>query len=238
MDVIKNNDKNKPEFVDQLLDSALTEYGRVTPRIGLEARVLRRIESHAAEVAQQRAARFAWMFRAATATAAVAVVAVSVWEFRPRAEHSLTAAKVSEQSVVAKDATPAPVLQPNPHPPNDIRARTSGDRPIAPVRPLIAVQHAQAPAATRVPLIAKAMPATPHLAMFPAPAAASTNELLLARVVEHADLNALRSLASAQAADEATIAAGEIPATLQPPMLDTNAAPAPVSVITQNPSRN
>jgi len=69
MDPIKRDDD-----VEQWLDSALSQYGKVEPRIGLESRVLASLQAESNRITSRRR----WWWAIGAVAAAVAIVAV-VW---------------------------------------------------------------------------------------------------------------------------------------------------------------
>lgn len=72
-------DQNDERRLDELLDSALSEYSAIEPRPGLETRIL----SHVREAAEQpRWWSARWLVAGGVATA-IAVLMLSVWFFRP-----------------------------------------------------------------------------------------------------------------------------------------------------------
>ncbi|HZS27394.1 MAG TPA: hypothetical protein VFB76_09180 [Candidatus Angelobacter sp.] len=74
-------DQNDERKLEELLDSALSEYSAVEPRPGLEGRILARIQD-AAEQPQAQWWSTRWLLAGGVA-AAVAAIVLSVWLFWP-----------------------------------------------------------------------------------------------------------------------------------------------------------
>ncbi len=118
------SDQNNEKKLDDLLNSALSEYSAVEPRPGLEARILARIQDSAQ---QPRWWSVRWLVAGATA-AAIAVIVLSVLFFRPARR---------PQRVEIQPNHPQ-AIQPQPQPSSeDTTAKT------APVRKEKRLSHAQ-----------------------------------------------------------------------------------------------
>ena len=104
------DDKQRDQFVDELLDASLRHYQSEEPRAGLEGRILANVQS--AE-GRARRARWAWV---AVSTAMIAVM-VSVLLLRsPRDRDEQVTASTCQpevmRSVAPKIVTPAPPVVP------------------------------------------------------------------------------------------------------------------------------
>jgi hypothetical protein len=115
------SNKNNNRFVDELLEASLSRYSSVTPRPGLEARVL----AHTRAVRGRRA-WFAWAGLLA-AGAAVAVIAIGVLKFSRKQEiqavpnaSAETTATIAHNSGIGVGAVPKlrtnPAARPSPLP--------------------------------------------------------------------------------------------------------------------------
>ena len=213
-------------LVDSLLDESLRQYGRVQPRAGLEARLLRRLE----EQRQTDAAR--WKFfrltpaawGSAAVAAAVLIVAVVLTQ-QPRVHQSPRAARqavpqAAQEKAEQKDQRQVAMVTPKASaPPAFSGFRTperQGDspkgmnraRPLGFHLPAAALSAASAPprnavgAPTNPPLPPDVVTASaePQAAQFPTPAPLSPQEVLLARLAQHSDPRTLQALAAAAAA--------------------------------------
>lgn len=222
-------------LVDRLLDESLRQYGRVQPRAGLEARLLRRLQDEE----QRHAAR--WKFFRVTpawgsaAAAAVLIVAVVLTQ-QPRLHRSSQAgpqavpqavpqagkdkAEQKEQGQVAMVTPQAPAPPAfsglrGPARQGESSKGMNAARPLGFHLPGAVTRMAGAnPAHTLVARDASpsaasmAENAVPKLAQFPAPEPPTRQELALAQVSRLADAATLRALAAASSQEE----------TLQPPM--------------------
>lgn len=139
-------DRKSDDAIDQLLDSALSQYSSVEPRPGLETRILASIADSRASISSRRSIlRWAW---AAGIAAALAGVAVFSLLSRPatRAPQSSDAAQIRTQPTVE-----APVVQ-VPHPQKDVRQVRATHPPRATVRQVRNVDVRQEVFPTPVPL--------------------------------------------------------------------------------------
>jgi hypothetical protein len=188
------------QFVDELLDAALRQYGRTEPRSGLEQRILHRLEERPAPVAGWFA-RWQWP-AGALATAAILAIAFFV-VLNPETSRHAGKQPAAVPSKQAQAAAPGPAVTPEQVagitvPPanrgprfNTVRPGSARGAAGALVRPGVAEQRNLAVALPR------GMEPTPKLAMFPTPTPLTGQETLLARVAAAADQATLQALASA-----------------------------------------
>jgi hypothetical protein len=175
-------DMNHETFLDEVLDASLAAYSRTEPRVGLEARILRRLEE---EEPQSRWLGWLgrWQWAAAGAFAVVLVSAAVLLSLRDR-------------SAVPERAQ-APVTAPAP---------TAGEVPPKPAVSAAQVAAVVVPPAVRTPRFnlvrpdVAPIPAAPRMAVFPAPAPLSNEEVLLARTAVTANPVVLEALAHASQA--------------------------------------
>ena len=175
-------------FLDDLLDASLAGYSRPAPRLGLEGRVLQRLEEE--RHAQTLGWLGGWRWAAVGACAVVILAASALWMRRPASPPQIsqmpaTATKpIAPQPAVApprKAAIPAAeiaavVVPPALHGPRFNVVRPDG-------------------VTAAVPAVAAAMP---RLASFPAPAPPSEQEILLMRVAATATPTDIAALTRSQ----------------------------------------
>ncbi len=104
------SEKERREFVDELLDASLNRYSQVEPRAGLEERLLASVPEQA-----QRFAWPQWAWIPAVATAAVLIAALAFYATRQQAPASPSPAVAQTPA----PTLPAPVVSapvPAPHP--------------------------------------------------------------------------------------------------------------------------
>ncbi len=170
--------RDDQSFYDELLGSALRHYSRSEPQIGLEQRVLCRLE--AAQPARHRKWFWDWRWMSAGA-AAVAAIAISVGlAVRPAPEKQPVGATLENNLEAVLPSGP----------------RAAAPQHVAPAKPIL---RAAAPRRMHPPAVtsraARVAEPAPKLAVFPTPAPPTRQELLLARVAaEHPEL--LKQLAS------------------------------------------
>jgi hypothetical protein len=170
------------EKLDAILDRALAEYGHAEPRLGLEARVLARLDDE-----EQSSARAGWWKWSWVPAAAALLIVGGLYLSRPRAPE---APKVAEQP-----APPVTTAATKPQPP----AVTAAPRTRPHMRPALhsAPQLAEAPA--RQP-------------RFPAPVPLTEQDrLLLAYVRSQPQAAAQQAKAAAEPLAEMKIPPLEIP---------------------------
>jgi hypothetical protein len=161
------DEENRSQFVDDLLDASLSRYSSVTPRPGLEGRVLAN-----ARAAQERRARFIWAGWLAVGAAAV-MITVGVLNFTHR-QATPTTPKSAE---VVKTLH---MIVPGPHTVAPERVRTS---PPTSKRRTSKPNLASASEESRLPV-------------FPSPSPMTEEEKLLAQYVRTTPAEALSAPAS------------------------------------------
>lgn len=176
-------DTHNDKFLDELLDASLAQYGRTEPRVGLEGRVLRRME----EAQQTRSLGWfgGWRWAVAGACVVVLVSTAALLSLRDRSARPNRAQEPAEkQSTTAttKVAPPQAVVS---------AAQVTG---------LVVPSANRAPRFNRVRPDVAAVAAVPRLAVFPAPAPLSNQEILLARTAATANPVMLEALARASQA--------------------------------------
>ena len=77
----ENPKSPRDQFIDNLLDASLREYGRTEPRIGLENRVLRRLE----EAPRKTFWMTGWRWSAVAVVATMVMVALALITYPPEA---------------------------------------------------------------------------------------------------------------------------------------------------------
>jgi hypothetical protein len=159
----------KDMHIDDLLESALKQYGAAEPRAGLEDRILARIQAEAQAETRAEGWRMAlrnWSWWPAAIACTVLLVSIA-GVFLVRNRHTDTSA--------AKSYIPA----------------VSAPRQIPEIAPEKAPEKVMAKASTRQwsdgrprPSVARGSSQPPHLDHFPSPQPLSEQEILLARFVE------------------------------------------------------
>ncbi|HEV2351366.1 MAG TPA: hypothetical protein VG028_16140 [Terriglobia bacterium] len=150
------DEKERSQFVDDLLEASLSQYGNVTPRTGLEGRVLAN-----ARAAQERRARWlgaGWL----AAGAAAVLIAIGVLNFAHK--ESIPALPKLAGAVTTAHATD---VGPGPIPIPKVRSHGAG-RPFS--RP--ALRGAS-----------KRVEDEPHMTVFPSPQPETAEERLLLQYV-------------------------------------------------------
>jgi hypothetical protein len=161
------NDKNNNQFVDELLEASLSRYGSVTPRSGLEGRVLAQTRA-----VRERRAWFAWAGLLA-AGAVAAVIAIGVLKFSRKQEipttqnsGAETSATITHDSGIGVGAVPK------------LRAN-----PAARLSPLPSTRGES-----------RGAEEAPQMAVFPSPHPATAEEKLLRQYVRETPPSVLSSL--------------------------------------------
>ena len=140
---------NPNDYLDRILDHALSEYRDAEPLSGMEDRILRRLTVQP----KPSSRRWAWILAAVSASAAV-IVAVLWLGYRERPPQSLTAR--ATQSAPQPEANPAHVegrVVPSAQPHRAARARSASGIP-------------QLPSSSR---LRKPIPQNPRSSSFPHP---------------------------------------------------------------------
>jgi hypothetical protein len=165
-----DEEKHNP-FVDDLLDASLLHYGSVTPRPGLDARILAR-----ARAAQQRRTRFVWAGWL-VAGAATALMAIGVLKF-PRRQS------------IPMPATPAGTV-------TSVKVPDVGPRPTSPMERT----HVAARAISRPgPRPASLRPEDePHQPVFPSPQQETAEEKMMLQYVRSTAPTVLAAVAAESA---------------------------------------
>jgi len=154
--------KPRDQQLDQFLDQMLAEYGKAEPRVGLENRVLAKLEREG--IAGRR--RWWWLLGTVSATALVAAV---VWMgSRPRDHQANFQAGGNSVRI-----TPAPATS----------AREGLASGISVAQAIPSAKSRQAMRAIRPHAGEQGARATPKLDQFPTPAPLSEQERILARYV-------------------------------------------------------
>jgi hypothetical protein len=159
---------NKERDVDQWLESALSQYGKAEPRVGLESRVLANVQAERNRIASRRP----WWWAIGTAAALAAVVAV-VWVGENSRKRN--PASVVETSTTTQHEEARRAIQPGPAPHSANTAKESAQS-----RP------------ARRPIGDLVVASTPKLDQFPSRRNMSEGESLLAqRLKEQSNKEAL-----------------------------------------------
>lgn len=172
--------------VDQWLDMALSQYGNVESRTGLESRVLASLQAERNRIASRRR----WWWAVGTVAAAVAIVAVVWVGENGRKKNAGGVAKTSRthQKEVQSAIEPRPVPQAA-QPAKEVAQRSPANRP------------------SRV----LAVGATPKLDQFPSRRSLSGEELLLVRRLnEQSDKEALLEAGATRAEGDLSVDSLEI----------------------------
>jgi hypothetical protein len=159
------DDKERSQFVDDLLEASLARYSSVAPRPGLEGRVLANVRAR-----QSRRSWLVWTEWLAVGAAA-AVLAVGVFNFahrltNPAPPKSVEVSKTGSTSIIGTGSV----------------AVSPSQRRHASLRPF--VQRA-----TRVP--SRRTPDDPRMAVFPSPQPPTSEEKLMSQYVRAAPAQAL-----------------------------------------------
>jgi len=162
-------DKNHNQFVDELLDAGLARYSNVTPRPGLEGRILAN-----ARAAQEQSPWFVWTSWLASGAVAAAIVVGVLALTHLRTPPPPPVAAIKREGMVT-----GPRAEAGPAKPNLARQRT----------PALLAQHVARP---------KTEPAAaePRLAQFPSPRPLSDQEKLLIEYVRHTSAGILSASAT------------------------------------------
>jgi hypothetical protein len=161
------DEEKRDQFVNDLLEESLSHYGRMTPRPGLEGRVLAN-----ARAARERRTLFVWAGWL-VAGAAATMIAVGVLKFGHR--RSIPAPTIPAGAVTTAKG---PVVGPGP-------AIVPKTQPRAAVR--VFPRPVQRAAAERVV-------DTPHLTVFPSPAPETAQEKLMAQYVRETPPSVLAAI--------------------------------------------
>jgi hypothetical protein len=154
-----NTNKNKDRDVEQWLDAALSQYGNVEPRTGLDSRVLANLQAERNRLASRQ--RWWWAVGAVAAAVAIAaVVGIGENSRRRNPERVAETSMPTHHEEARRSIEPAPVPVPQ-------AARSAKE--VAQQRPANQPSHELAVAAT------------PKLDQFPSRRSLSGEELLLVR---------------------------------------------------------
>ena len=157
------DDRDRDQFVDELLDATLARYRRAEPRLGLEERVLTRLRSE-----QQPQPWLGWTWRLAAGVAVFAIV--------------LATAHWARRTVLAP-GTPARISQSTSTEPSKLASSASPSWPEATKR---AASHPAGPSISRTvsQAASRRAGAEPRQDIFPSPAPLSKEERLLLSYVK------------------------------------------------------
>jgi len=164
--------RNDDPDIERLLDSALAQYGKVEPRMGLESRVLANLRAER----QQMTFRKRWHWWALGLASAAALVAIIWWG-------ALPAQRKTPHEAAKTDQT---------HSPADLFANNEPQEKRL-------MRAAESPFAKRPRTLSHAQPQQDHearRAQFPSPAPLSPQEQLLARYVSQFPDEAARTAQS------------------------------------------
>jgi hypothetical protein len=99
----ENPKSPRGEFLDDLLDASLRNYGRVEPLTGLEQRVLRRLDDE-----PKRSWLSGWHWSAMGAVGTLAVIALALVTYPPEVNRMVTPQKQVEHGASEQRSAPAP----------------------------------------------------------------------------------------------------------------------------------